>query len=220
MYGIISHNDFLDLFNSQNAFETTLSGMFFILNKLIDLDPGYCLYEEFIVNDEFEEDDFKDVYPLYDIIKSKPRYTLSKEEFLKYADYDYFEKTSQLVNLENYINKYLTNDTEKALDITEYIQYLCAQKAELQEITDTLQSYDIVLKDMKQVQEFTRHISEVMNNTRLWSNNGHTPKELSGKSDRSNLKLVPAEPVKSEKIGRNDLCPCGSGKKYKKCCGQ
>lgn len=24
--------------------------------------------------------------------------------------------------------------------------------------------------------------------------------------------------VKSEKIGRNDPCPCGSGKKYKKCC--
>ena len=23
-----------------------------------------------------------------------------------------------------------------------------------------------------------------------------------------------------EKVGRNDLCPCGSGKKYKKCCGQ
>ena len=23
----------------------------------------------------------------------------------------------------------------------------------------------------------------------------------------------------TEKIGRNDLCPCGSGKKYKKCCG-
>lgn len=25
--------------------------------------------------------------------------------------------------------------------------------------------------------------------------------------------------VKGEKIGRNDPCPCGSGKKYKKCCG-
>lgn len=24
----------------------------------------------------------------------------------------------------------------------------------------------------------------------------------------------------SEKVGRNDLCPCGSGKKYKKCCGK
>ncbi|QQK74689.1 SEC-C domain-containing protein [Salicibibacter cibarius] len=25
--------------------------------------------------------------------------------------------------------------------------------------------------------------------------------------------------VKEEKIGRNDPCPCGSGKKHKKCCG-
>ncbi len=27
------------------------------------------------------------------------------------------------------------------------------------------------------------------------------------------------EPVRSTKIGRNQPCPCGSGKKYKKCCG-
>ncbi len=26
--------------------------------------------------------------------------------------------------------------------------------------------------------------------------------------------------VKKEKVGRNDLCPCGSGKKYKSCCGK
>ncbi len=26
-------------------------------------------------------------------------------------------------------------------------------------------------------------------------------------------------PVRVEKHGRNDPCPCGSGKKYKKCCG-
>ena len=25
---------------------------------------------------------------------------------------------------------------------------------------------------------------------------------------------------KPKKIGRNDPCPCGSGKKYKKCCGR
>jgi len=25
--------------------------------------------------------------------------------------------------------------------------------------------------------------------------------------------------VKGPKVGRNDACPCGSGKKYKKCCG-
>lgn len=29
-----------------------------------------------------------------------------------------------------------------------------------------------------------------------------------------------AEPVKRRKIGRNEPCPCGSGKKYKNCCGK
>nr|WP_295444765.1 PBPRA1643 family SWIM/SEC-C metal-binding motif protein [uncultured Thiodictyon sp.] len=31
--------------------------------------------------------------------------------------------------------------------------------------------------------------------------------------------LTPALPAKSCKIDRNGPCPCGSGKKYKKCCG-
>ena len=30
--------------------------------------------------------------------------------------------------------------------------------------------------------------------------------------------LNPPQPVKSVKISRNAPCPCGSGKKYKKCC--
>ena len=29
----------------------------------------------------------------------------------------------------------------------------------------------------------------------------------------------PPPPAVSSKVGRNDPCPCGSGKKYKKCCG-
>jgi preprotein translocase subunit SecA len=31
---------------------------------------------------------------------------------------------------------------------------------------------------------------------------------------------TPPQPVRSDKVGRNDPCPCGSGKKYKKCCGK
>ena len=32
---------------------------------------------------------------------------------------------------------------------------------------------------------------------------------------------APVAPVRRDgpKVGRNDPCPCGSGKKYKKCCG-
>ncbi len=41
------------------------------------------------------------------------------------------------------------------------------------------------------------------------------PAALSGRSARH----VPEKPRPLDKIGRNDPCPCGSGKKYKKCCG-
>ncbi len=35
------------------------------------------------------------------------------------------------------------------------------------------------------------------------------------------VEYVPPQPfVRQPKIGRNDPCPCGSGKKYKKCCGK
>ena len=36
--------------------------------------------------------------------------------------------------------------------------------------------------------------------------------------DESDQEKEP-EPIASSKVGRNDPCPCGSGKKYKKCCG-
>ena len=28
------------------------------------------------------------------------------------------------------------------------------------------------------------------------------------------------QPIKKVKVGRNEPCPCGSGKKYKHCCGK
>jgi preprotein translocase subunit SecA len=48
--------------------------------------------------------------------------------------------------------------------------------------------------------------------------------EQQQKRQRLSFNLTPDEPVKPVKsaksAGRNDPCPCGSGKKYKKCCGQ
>jgi len=43
-----------------------------------------------------------------------------------------------------------------------------------------------------------------------------------GRSIKNRLDAAPAMPVvrEEQKVGRNDDCPCGSGKKFKKCCGQ
>jgi len=46
-------------------------------------------------------------------------------------------------------------------------------------------------------------------------------KRINGRWYYHDGEMVKAKPVVREgpKVGRNDPCPCGSGKKYKKCCG-
>ena len=36
----------------------------------------------------------------------------------------------------------------------------------------------------------------------------------------ADIKPPVTQPEKQKKVGRNDPCPCGSGKKYKRCCGK
>ncbi|WP_066633638.1 preprotein translocase subunit SecA [Desulfolucanica intricata] len=48
-----------------------------------------------------------------------------------------------------------------------------------------------------------------------------TPQQKPRKVTENRYEEEPKRPVRNEsKVGRNDLCPCGSGKKYKKCCGK
>jgi hypothetical protein len=67
----------------------------------------------------------------------------------------------------------------------------------------------------EQLQAFTRRY-----NARLPAN--LPPPGQDAKSPPSEPSWTPPQPYTREepKIGRNDPCPCGSGKKYKKCCGK
>lgn len=79
---------------------------------------------------------------------------------------------------------------------------------------------------MDQVNEFLQLVTELSNNTRLWVNCGYTYHSVpvvnlsqmvySAKDVGLACRTFQAPPFK---VGRNEPCPCGSGKKYKKCCG-
>jgi len=44
-------------------------------------------------------------------------------------------------------------------------------------------------------------------------------KDLPKKEDLKEMQISPTKKqMKTRKVGRNDPCPCGSGKKFKKCC--
>ena len=45
-------------------------------------------------------------------------------------------------------------------------------------------------------------------------------KQVKGSANSGAEKTVSKKAAKSSKVGRNEKCPCGSGKKYKQCCGK
>ena len=67
-------------------------------------------------------------------------------------------------------------------------------------------------------------LMDAFNHARTWENRGFRQVDLEAsavKEVASTQVVVPMiNPIKSTKIGRNEPCPCGSQKKYKKCCGR
>ena len=86
-----------------------------------------------------------------------------------------------------------------------------AEDYDVQNYFDVLENHNVIIEE-NQLNELVSLMMDCCNNTRLWANKGYTPNEL--------MKLHKTPQAKSKKIGRNDPCPCGSGKKYKKCCGK
>ena len=74
---------------------------------------------------------------------------------------------------------------------------------------------EIVFDSKEQLEIIVSNISSMNNNCKMWVLKGHSPDELFS-VERESLNPLPS---KSIKIGRNAQCPCGSGKKYKNCCG-
>ena len=68
--------------------------------------------------------------------------------------------------------------------------------------------------DEEDIQRTTRNPLEHFSRKNI----GHLYSMQTPLSVHEELSHIP--PMKKKKIGRNELCPCGSGTKYKKCCGK
>ncbi len=138
---------------------------------------------------------------------------------MKYKDSNYFEVTRQYQALLNYVNKHIFNGDEFAGQMLyEDVQGICQFDFSVQGIFEVLNTRGVDFKSEKQVNEVMQLVMDLTNNTRIWENNGHTPNEIYERYEKPHLMPLPRGGGKSRKVGRNDPCPCGSGKKYKKCC--
>lgn len=198
LYGMISIQKINDIFQAHNSdvFKVNKVSKARLKAYFISEIQGYYVIEAL-------EDDYMEHLR---VVKYKPYYIPERERFLEHFDDDYFEDNPYLNTFTEYVNT-LTNSFVKRENIlsSALFQFMLSSRIQyvLDDIIDIL---DLKFDTEEEGIQMFDHLVKLQNNTRMWSNNGYTPIEL-GEIKRN-----------SSKVGRNDLCPCGSGKKYKKCC--
>jgi len=155
-----------------------------------------------------------------------------EEAFLAYSDDSEFARTAAMEAFIKCQREYEFNPL-LLKDLARQISCTLRENFDEEEIFKLLMCVNTQLggEDPKPL---ARLLSDVRNTTRTWMNFGHTADEvgksrevttaMSSPEELCNAMLSDGECHSSfladSKPGRNDPCPCGSGKKYKKCCGR
>lgn len=221
LYGLIHRNKVLEIYNQQNEEEISLDTLKAFINKNLDelekefvyFENGFFIHQAILFTDS--------VIEMIDEKAGKPYYIPEQEELLKYADDLYFEKNKEYKALVNFVEKYLLEDREEAELVCREIHGMSHVGSGVDKIFDMLNQRDIIFQKDSHMNQFVQKLTRMRNNIRIWENNGFTPNEIFDQFEKSSLNSLPDRAYDSkskEKIGRNDLCYCGSGKKYKKCC--
>ncbi|MBK5247473.1 MAG: hypothetical protein JJE49_09445, partial [Peptostreptococcaceae bacterium] len=172
LYGIISRDDFVDIFNKQNVDRTDNEEIYILLLPLVLKDGWYGFYKEYIVHYSFFEN-FDQADYLLKYQADKPRYIPEKNDFLKYTNEDYLDNDHwwKVNRFMRDVFGYCKDTSEGYAEIRSYITYGDGIK----ELGTILDRYNLIFSDEKQFQEFINLIMLAKNNTRIWENNGYTP---------------------------------------------
>lgn len=140
----------------------------------------------------------------------------SYSEVYEAGEENYIDATEAYKALAQFFMQAYGFEVLKAADIVGEISILLQNGSPMKEVVEFLEEMDL-LKDKKNVEALTELLIAFNNTAHLWLLKGHTPDELMGGAQAKKNNVVHFVP-RSAKVGRNDPCPCGSGKKYKKCC--
>lgn len=136
-------------------------------------------------------------------------YKFDKKSLIKAGKIDFVEENKQVTKLEKVLGELFVID--KNILKEEMDSFIVAIKNEVERseaIDIFLQAYEIESEQEREI--FTYELDVLAQSIRKWSLKGYTEDEIAKEASRV---------VNVVKIGRNDPCICGSGKKYKKCCG-
>lgn len=205
LYGIVSIEQLLHLFKKYYSQDMDQEGLIEFLEQspyeiTIDTDNGE------IVIDDMTEEQYEVVKRLQ---KNRPYYEPEFAKFIKFSDPNFIDESTHHVWLREWVGKNIEGDDTENYQTYIGILQLVMQGGKQNQVVEFLAQNNVEFKNAVAQKEFFKHIDGILNNTRHFKFRGHKESELKTKTI-----------VKEEKVGRNDPCPCGSGKKYKKCCGR
>ncbi|WP_212959093.1 SEC-C metal-binding domain-containing protein [Cohnella xylanilytica] len=145
------------------------------------------------------------------------------EELLEAGVPDYVDRNLSYRTFLNFIVSNYDSDKEDADDVLKELTFEIQNGAQPSELMEILQDR-FEMADMTIAQSFVDHLTHFYNHTRMWAIKGYYPRELSQQREAETRKSegeggTVIDFAAKRKVGRNDPCPCGSGKKFKKCCG-
>lgn len=109
------------------------------------------------------------------------------------------------------------NDFFFAERVVEEVVFAVIESGSLSGASRVLRGYGYTGEDPATV-KLVRLVNNLYSVLPSWENNGWSPREQTERITGRKIFYAPDGSVL--KPGRNDPCPCGSGKKYKKCCGR
>ena len=133
---------------------------------------------------------------------------------------DYIEATNEYKGLAQFFMAAYKMDVLRAAEVVGQITILLQNGGEMKDILAYIEKLGEP-ENEKDMEALSPLLIGFHQSLRMWKLKGHTPTEIvTGKLDPEGGEIISFEAArrKKAKVGRNDPCPCGSGKKYKNCC--
>lgn len=231
LFGVIPVEELVSLYEQHHEEKLSVEAMTEVLEWFLVQEPeGLFVDGLFVATTLLESGREEELRFIRESQQGKARYIPEKEEFLKYLDKYY----TRMIPEYKAIQLFFKDDIAHLDLLPELVQEICYQLrsgTQLEDTLNTIHEYDLLPQTEDKANEMLDLLIEAEYYSRKWSLNGGKMSDELGPFDRSFLKnpTPSASPsLSTEGIpfgngtapSKNGACPCGSGKKYKRCCGK
>ena len=203
----------MEIYNSYENTDMDIKEAGQRIKELIDRGAPYALREGLLMDEDLlEEDLFRFIMKIQEPFS----YYIpeDKEEFIKYGQTESQAPDEKTQFFMEYLHKKFHKKSPEDMMIFMQIQDGIRMNADVEELIEALARWGCKISSQKQILEAEKQILRLSNYIRKWDYKGHTAEETRQKDKK--IIQFPG----GRKIYPNDACPCGSGKKYKHCCGK